>query len=173
MGPAPAAKKANTAVQQPLACEVVKKYPGQQQVEEDVLIDPDHAGYWIRLDQWNRFRHDTFKDNRGAELRFIPSDTISNTVAADSAASDPKDNATKAPVYVYGSAPARSVTGDFDQLALYCEHESQLPIHAAVFFADCASKKAASANIEQVFSGAGSLLGDFHTGSMGADLLEA
>ncbi|KAK3282838.1 hypothetical protein CYMTET_9444 [Cymbomonas tetramitiformis] len=40
-------------------------------VAEDVLEDPDHPGYWIRLDQWNRFRNDTYKNNRDAELPFI------------------------------------------------------------------------------------------------------
>ena len=65
------------------------------------------------------------------------------------------------------------VTQEFNQLLFYCDHETQIPIHAAVFFADCASKKAASANVEQIFSGAGTLLADFHSGAMGADMLEA
>ena len=40
-------------------------------VAEDVLEDPDHPGYWIRLDQWNRFRNDAYKNDRDAELPFI------------------------------------------------------------------------------------------------------
>eukprot|EP00854_Cymbomonas_tetramitiformis_P034387 gene34387-biopygen28397 len=43
------------------------------QVDSDVADTPSHEGYWIRLDQWNRFRHDTYKTDRQAELRFIPS----------------------------------------------------------------------------------------------------
>ncbi|KAK3262274.1 hypothetical protein CYMTET_28859 [Cymbomonas tetramitiformis] len=41
-------------------------------VSADVLEDADHPGYWIRLDQWNRFRHDTYKNDREAEMPFIP-----------------------------------------------------------------------------------------------------
>eukprot|EP00854_Cymbomonas_tetramitiformis_P021779 gene21779-26198_t len=58
-------------------------------------------------------------------------------------------------------------------MAFYMDHEAQIPVHAAVFFADCVSKKAASANVEQVFSGAGSLLADFHAGNLSPELLQA
>ena len=39
--------------------------------ESDVLDDPAHQGFWIPILEWNRYRHDTYKDNRQAELKFI------------------------------------------------------------------------------------------------------
>ena len=48
---------------------------------------------------------------------------------------------------------------------------STLPIHYSVYLADCASKKAASANVETLFSGAGKLAEDATT--MHDDLLGA
>ncbi|KAK3243873.1 hypothetical protein CYMTET_7249 [Cymbomonas tetramitiformis] len=41
------------------------------QVTEDVEEDNNHEGYWMRLDQWNRFRHDTYKNCREDELQYI------------------------------------------------------------------------------------------------------
>ncbi|KAK3284021.1 hypothetical protein CYMTET_8302 [Cymbomonas tetramitiformis] len=43
------------------------------QVTEDVeeREDHNHEGYWMRLDQWNRFRHDTYKNCREDELQYI------------------------------------------------------------------------------------------------------
>ncbi|KAK3265289.1 hypothetical protein CYMTET_26015 [Cymbomonas tetramitiformis] len=41
------------------------------QVTEDVEEDHNHEGYWMRLDQWNRFRHDTYKNCREDELQYI------------------------------------------------------------------------------------------------------
>ena len=63
-------------------------------------------------------------------------------------------------------------TQDFDQFSFYCEYEQQIPIHAAVFFADCCSKKCASANVEQLFSNAGTLLADVHSGRLSPEMLE-
>ena len=42
----------------------------------DASDDASHEGYWIPLAQWNRYRHDTYKDRRDDELPFIvaPSD---------------------------------------------------------------------------------------------------
>ncbi|KAK3247750.1 hypothetical protein CYMTET_42759 [Cymbomonas tetramitiformis] len=41
------------------------------QVLSDVEEDPNHEGYWIKLVTWNRFRHNTFKDDRASEARYI------------------------------------------------------------------------------------------------------
>ncbi|KAK3288232.1 hypothetical protein CYMTET_4288 [Cymbomonas tetramitiformis] len=72
------------------------------QVDADVLESPDHEGYWIRLDQWNRFRHDTFKDDRAAELRFIPASNLHSVApSSDSASPGSASAATRAPVYEY------------------------------------------------------------------------
>ena len=35
----------------------------------DAADEPDHVGFWIELSSWNRYRHDTYKDNREAEVR--------------------------------------------------------------------------------------------------------
>lgn len=37
----------------------------------DAADDPGNVGYWMLLTQWNRHRHDTYKDRRDAELPFI------------------------------------------------------------------------------------------------------
>ena len=36
--------------------------------ESDALDDPDHKGFWTTLGLWNRWRHETYKDDRQAEL---------------------------------------------------------------------------------------------------------
>lgn len=41
--------------------------------ESDVVDDPTHAGFWMALTDWNRYRHDTYKHNREAELVYIRS----------------------------------------------------------------------------------------------------
>ncbi|KAK3243581.1 hypothetical protein CYMTET_46778, partial [Cymbomonas tetramitiformis] len=63
-------------------------------------------------------------------------------------------------------------THEFDQFQVYCDYEQQIPIHTAVYFADCCSKKCASANVEQLFSNAGTLLADFHSGGLSPEMLE-
>ena len=40
--------------------------------KEDVEEDQNNAGFWIRLEQWNRYRHDTYKDDREAEEIYMP-----------------------------------------------------------------------------------------------------
>ena len=30
----------------------------------DAIDDPDHKGFWTTLSLWNRWRHDTYKNNR-------------------------------------------------------------------------------------------------------------
>ena len=39
--------------------------------ESDALEDPDHRGFWTTLALWNRWRHETYKDNREAELQYL------------------------------------------------------------------------------------------------------
>ena len=59
----------------------------------------------------------------------------------------------------------------FDKSAFWNEKRDTLPIHYNVYLADCASKKAASANVETVFCGAKKL--SDNAPSMGDDLLGA
>jgi hypothetical protein len=47
--------------------------------EADAIDDPDHKGFWTTLALWNRWRHETFKNDREAELVYldpIPSATV-------------------------------------------------------------------------------------------------
>lgn len=37
----------------------------------DVVDDPDHKGFWTTVFLWNRWRHETYKDNREAELQYL------------------------------------------------------------------------------------------------------
>ena len=39
--------------------------------ESDVVDDPAHDGFWMPLLDWNRYRHETYKDDREAELPYI------------------------------------------------------------------------------------------------------
>jgi hypothetical protein len=43
----------------------------------DAIDDPDHKGFWTTLALFNRWRHETFKDNRDAELQYLACDIIS------------------------------------------------------------------------------------------------
>jgi hypothetical protein len=45
-------------------------------------VDPNSDGYWMKLSQWNRFRHDTFKERRDEELPFIPKAAVATVVNA-------------------------------------------------------------------------------------------
>jgi hypothetical protein len=37
----------------------------------DAADDANHAGFWMQLSQWNRYRHETYKERRQDELQFI------------------------------------------------------------------------------------------------------
>ena len=52
--------------------------------ESDVVDNAAHGGFWMPLLDWNRYRHDTYKDNRDAELPFIR--TVAAAADAQSAA---------------------------------------------------------------------------------------
>ena len=39
--------------------------------ESDVIDDAAHTGFWMPLVDWNRYRHETYKENRDAELPYI------------------------------------------------------------------------------------------------------
>mmetsp|Transcript_11825 Transcript_11825/g.24822 ORF Transcript_11825/g.24822 Transcript_11825/m.24822 type:complete len:277 (+) Transcript_11825:65-895(+) len=41
------------------------------QCAEDMADEPDHPGWWMSLRQWNRLRHDTFKNCRDKEVPYI------------------------------------------------------------------------------------------------------
>ena len=52
---------------------------------EDAADDPHSVGYWMKLSQWNRYRHDTFKSRPEDELiyiRALPSASLLDTAAA-------------------------------------------------------------------------------------------
>ena len=57
----------------------------------DAAEDANHPGFWMQLKQWNRYRHDTYKDKRDDELQFIvaPADQATAQTAAPRAA-EPK-----------------------------------------------------------------------------------
>ena len=50
--------------------------------ESDVIDDAAHAGFWMPLLDWNRYRHETYKENRDAELPYI---RMSGEAAANAA----------------------------------------------------------------------------------------
>ncbi|KAK3253829.1 hypothetical protein CYMTET_36938 [Cymbomonas tetramitiformis] len=64
-----------------------------------------------------------------------------------------------------------SLSNGFDQVGFYSDLGDLCPIHSATFRADACSKKAASANVESVFSGASALLADFHAGALSPKMI--
>ena len=50
--------------------------------QSDAADDANHEGFWISLSQWNRYRHDTYKDRRQEELPYILAPTDATTQAA-------------------------------------------------------------------------------------------
>ena len=57
----------------------------------DALDDPDHKGFWTTLGLWNRWRHETYKDNREAEMQFLdvlPSGAPAREQTGDAAKSE-------------------------------------------------------------------------------------
>jgi len=54
--------------------------------EADVFEDPRHAGFIMPLDQWNRYRNDTYKDDREAEVPYIRTPAAAGPAAAAPAA---------------------------------------------------------------------------------------
>ena len=63
------------------------------------------------------------------------------------------------------------LNGTFDKEMFWREMRKVVPVHYAVYLGDCASKKAASANVETVFSGAKKMADD--ATMMADDLLGA
>ena len=48
------------------------KSPGiRSSCTSDAIDDPDNRGFWTTLPLWNRWRHDTYKDDRAAELKLL------------------------------------------------------------------------------------------------------
>ena len=43
---------------------------------DDAGKDAAHTGFWMPLRDWNRYRHDTYKDNPKGEEHFLPSSEI-------------------------------------------------------------------------------------------------
>ena len=61
----------------------------------DAIDDPDHKGFWTTLALWNRWRHETYKNNRDAELQFLdklPSRTEEVAVPVAALADKSKDD---------------------------------------------------------------------------------
>ena len=57
--------------------------------QSDAEEDASHSGFWMRLDDWNRYRHDTYKDDPDGEEPFIPRSEI---VIAHKALPQPTEN---------------------------------------------------------------------------------
>ena len=53
--------------------------------ESDAIDDPNHGGFWTTLALWNRWRHDTYKNDREAEKQYFDCDCPSGSVCALSA----------------------------------------------------------------------------------------
>lgn len=49
---------------------------------DDAAEDNNHEGYWMRLDAWNRYRNDTYRDRREDELQYILADDYERATAA-------------------------------------------------------------------------------------------
>ena len=72
------------------------KKPGQRKSTKEQAIrficisdaaeDADHPGFWISVAQWNRYRHDTYKERRSDELPFIVAPSAQLAEAAAPAA---------------------------------------------------------------------------------------
>ena len=39
--------------------------------DSDAVDDPDHKGFWATVGLWNRWRHETYKDDREAEKEYL------------------------------------------------------------------------------------------------------
>lgn len=50
---------------------------------DDASSDPNSDGYWMQLSQWNRFRHDTFKERPDDEMPFILGTGTPSALAAE------------------------------------------------------------------------------------------
>eukprot|EP00854_Cymbomonas_tetramitiformis_P024214 gene24214-29410_t len=58
-------------------------------------------------------------------------------------------------------------------MAFWEANSVEFPVHAATFRGETGCVKGTSANVEQTFSGAGVLMGDFHAHDMSAELFES
>lgn len=70
----------------------------------DAMDDPDHPGFIIPLFDWNRHRHETYKDNRDAELPYITDKTdegspTGHTVSPSSGKAAQEEKDTRPPIY--------------------------------------------------------------------------
>lgn len=66
---------------------------------DDAADEADHPGYWMRLDAWNRYRNDTYRNRREDEQQYI------------------KDDAERAPAAV--AAPGVCAVGEKDRPPVY------------------------------------------------------
>ena len=56
--------------------------------ESDAVDDPDTKGFWAPLTLWNRWRHDTYKHNREAELIYLDELPAAASPGAEPGAAD-------------------------------------------------------------------------------------
>ncbi|KAL1499275.1 hypothetical protein AB1Y20_011485 [Prymnesium parvum] len=74
---------------------------------DDAADEAEHPGYWMRLDAWNRYRNDTYRDRREDELQYIVAEDYEKAVAAVKATQKQKEGPapapSKPPVYDYFS----------------------------------------------------------------------
>ena len=67
------------------------KGPGIRFVcNSDAVEDPDNRGFWTPLQLFNRWRHNTYKDDREAEMQYL--DDVPGTTAAAAADDDDDDD---------------------------------------------------------------------------------
>lgn len=66
---------------------------------DDAAEEANHAGYWMRLDAWNRYRNDTYRDRREDELQYIPNDEYERAAAAVRAGAQAAQPGGGKPVY--------------------------------------------------------------------------
>ena len=64
--------------------------PGMRFIcDSDAVDDPDNKGFWTTLGLWNRWRHETYKDDRAAEEEFL--DELPRAQAPAAAANTSKE----------------------------------------------------------------------------------
>ena len=51
--------------------------------DSDAVDDPDHKGFWATVGLWNRWRHETYKDDREAEKEYLDELHLVRTASQD------------------------------------------------------------------------------------------
>ena len=54
--------------------------------EDDAIEEPDNRGFWTTLSLWNKWRDQTYRNDRDAELQYLdqlPAVSAANALSAD------------------------------------------------------------------------------------------